>query len=60
MLGIDPLIIYHRLHVNPARGPMAQKRRNFVPEQVVINEAEIDKLLVAGFIKDNFPLPRID
>ncbi|CAL8996303.1 unnamed protein product, partial [Prunus brigantina] len=51
MPDIDPNIICHRLHVNPAYKPMAQKRRNFAPERVAIIEAEIDKLLAAGFIE---------
>ncbi|CAL8993620.1 unnamed protein product, partial [Prunus brigantina] len=52
MPGIDPQIICHRLHVNPAIKPVAQKRRNFAPGQVAIIEAEIDKLLAAGFIEE--------
>ncbi|CAL8153079.1 unnamed protein product [Prunus armeniaca] len=52
MPGIDPQIICHRLHVNPAIKPVAQKRRNFAPERVTIIEAEIDKLLVVGFIEE--------
>ncbi|CAL8992737.1 unnamed protein product, partial [Prunus brigantina] len=52
MPGIDPQIICHRLHVNPAIKPVAQKRRNFAPERVAIIEAEIDKLLAAGFIEE--------
>ncbi|CAL9029510.1 unnamed protein product [Prunus brigantina] len=52
MPGIDPQIICHRLHVNPAIKPVAQKRRNFAPERVIIIEAEIDKLLAAGFIEE--------
>ncbi|CAL9016033.1 unnamed protein product [Prunus brigantina] len=51
MPDIDPNIIGHRLHVNPACKPVAQKRRNFAPERVTIIEAEIDKLLAAGFIE---------
>ncbi|BBN67622.1 NAC domain containing protein 50 [Prunus dulcis] len=51
MPGIDPNIICHRLHVNPACKPVAQKRRNFAPERVAIIEAEIEKLLAAGFIE---------
>ncbi|KAI5325335.1 hypothetical protein L3X38_034409 [Prunus dulcis] len=50
--GIDQNIICHRLHVNPACKPVAQKRRNFAPERVAIIEAEIDKLLAAGFIEE--------
>ncbi|BFG20240.1 hypothetical protein CerSpe_065140 [Prunus speciosa] len=52
MPGIDPNIICHRLHVNPASKPVAQKRRNFAPGRVAIIEAEIDKLLAAGFIEE--------
>ncbi|KAI5336927.1 hypothetical protein L3X38_016196 [Prunus dulcis] len=52
MPGIDPNIICHQLHVNPACKPVAQKRRNFAPERVTIIEAEIDKLLAAGFIEE--------
>ncbi|KAI5322908.1 hypothetical protein L3X38_031980 [Prunus dulcis] len=52
MPGIDPQIICHRLHVNPVIKPVAQKRRNFAPERVAIIEAEIDKLLAAGFIQE--------
>ncbi|CAL9019173.1 unnamed protein product [Prunus brigantina] len=54
MPGIDPKIICHRLHVNPARRLMAQKRRNFALERVSIIEVEIDKLLTAGFIEEVF------
>ncbi|CAL8148956.1 unnamed protein product [Prunus armeniaca] len=50
--GIDPNIICYRLHVNHACKPVAQKRRNFAPERVAIIEAEIDKLLAAGFIEE--------
>ncbi|CAL2241574.1 unnamed protein product [Prunus armeniaca] len=52
MPGIDPNIICHRLHVNQASKPVVQKRRNFAPERVAIFEAEIDKLLAAGFIEE--------
>ncbi|CAL2256933.1 unnamed protein product [Prunus armeniaca] len=45
-------IICHRLHVNPAIKLVAQKRRNFAPEQVAIIEAEIDKLLAVDFIEE--------
>ncbi|CAL8077619.1 unnamed protein product [Prunus armeniaca] len=48
MSGIDPQIICHRLHVNPAIKPIAQKKWNFALEQAAIIEAEIDKLLDAA------------
>ncbi|KAI5343619.1 hypothetical protein L3X38_011495 [Prunus dulcis] len=52
MLGIDPDIICHWLHVNPASKPVVQNKHNFAPERVVIIEAEIDKLLVVEFIEE--------
>ncbi|CAL8168132.1 unnamed protein product [Prunus armeniaca] len=52
MPGIDPQIICHCLHVNPAIKSVAQKRRNFTPEWVAIIEVEIDKLLAACFIEE--------
>ncbi|CAL8155126.1 unnamed protein product [Prunus armeniaca] len=56
MLGIDPQIVCHRLHVNLDSIPVAQKRRNFAPKRVAIIEVEINKLLVAGFIEEVFYL----
>ncbi|KAI5317923.1 hypothetical protein L3X38_037630 [Prunus dulcis] len=52
MPDINPNIICHWLHVNPANKPVVQKRRNFVLERVAIIKAKIDKLLAAGFIKE--------
>ncbi|KAI5335482.1 hypothetical protein L3X38_025615 [Prunus dulcis] len=52
MPDIDPNIICHRLHVNLAYKLVAQKRHNLSPERVAIIEAEIDKLLAAGFIEE--------
>ncbi|KAI5356267.1 hypothetical protein L3X38_009162 [Prunus dulcis] len=51
MPGIDPDIICHRLHVNPASKPVVQKRRNFAPERVAIIKAEIDKFLAPDLLK---------
>ena len=52
MGGIDPIVITHRLNVNPSFKPVKQKRRSFVPErQKEINE-EVDKLLQAGAIRE--------
>lgn len=50
--GIDPRIICHRLHVNPASRLVGHKRCNFTSSRVAIVEAEIDKLLAAGFIEE--------
>ena len=52
MGGIDPVIITHRLNVNPYFKPVKQKRRSFAPErQKAINE-EVGKLLQAGAIRE--------
>ena len=52
MGGIDPVIITHRLNVNPSFKPVKQKRRSFVPErQKAINE-EVGKLLQVGAIRE--------
>ncbi|BFG41111.1 hypothetical protein CerSpe_273850 [Prunus speciosa] len=50
---IDLQIIIHRLHVKPTSKPVVQKRRNFAPERVAIIEAEIAKLLAAGFVEED-------
>lgn len=51
MLGIDHQIIYYHLHANPAIKLIVQKKRNFAAERVTVIKAEIDKLLVVGFIE---------
>ncbi|KAM2012356.1 hypothetical protein ACFX1T_024231 [Malus domestica] len=38
--------------LTPLPNCLIQKRRHFTPERVAIIEAEIDKLLEAGFIED--------
>ena len=41
---VDPVMITHRLNVDPSFKPVKQKRRSFVPErQKAINE-EVGKL----------------
>ncbi|XP_020412820.1 uncharacterized protein LOC109947298 [Prunus persica] len=50
--GIDPNIICHRLHVNPACKPVVQKRCSFASKRVAIIKAEINKLLAASFIEE--------
>ncbi|KAM1486976.1 hypothetical protein ACFX2I_001095 [Malus domestica] len=52
MPGIDPKVACHKLHVDPTAKLVIQKRRHFAPERVAIIDAEIDKLLEAGFIKE--------
>ncbi|KAM1699809.1 hypothetical protein ACFX2K_031112 [Malus domestica] len=52
MPGIDPEVACHKLHVDPAAKLVIQKRRHFSLERVAIIEAEIGKLLQAGFIEE--------
>ncbi|CAL2247035.1 unnamed protein product [Prunus armeniaca] len=52
MPSIDPNIICHRKHINPSNKPVGQKRHSFASEPVAIIEAEINKLLTAGFIEE--------
>ncbi|XP_074359805.1 uncharacterized protein LOC141699901 [Apium graveolens] len=52
MPGLDESVTVHRLHVDPNKMVVKQKRRNFAPErQQAINE-EINKLLTAKFINE--------
>ena len=52
MGGVDPVVITHRLNVNPSFKPVKQKRRSFSPErQKGINE-EVSKLLQAKAIRE--------
>ena len=52
MLGIDPLVIVHRLNVNLATSPIRQKKRVFTPERDKAIFEEVRKLLEAGFIRE--------
>ena len=52
MSGVDPVVITHRLNVNPSFKPVKQKRRSFSPKrQKEINE-EVGKLLQAKAIRE--------
>ncbi|XP_042400764.1 uncharacterized protein LOC121990755 [Zingiber officinale] len=71
LLGVDPSVALHELHVRPDARPVKQRKRDFSAEQDLIIRAEVEKLLEAGHIeeiqdlnkacpKDSYPLPRID
>ena len=51
MQGISPMIIQHKLNVNPERKPVQQRRRAFTLEQDQAVTEEVTKLLAAGFIR---------
>ena len=49
---IPPNIIQHRLKVDPEKKPVQQKRRVFAPKRNKAVMDEVNKLLVANFIKE--------
>jgi dsDNA-binding SOS-regulon protein len=54
MPGINPSIISHKLNVNPTFRPIKRKRRVFAPERNNAIMEEVDKLLMANFIREVF------
>ena len=54
MPSINPSIISHKLNVNPYFHPVKQKRRVFAPERNNAIMEEVDKLLMANFIREVF------
>ncbi|WZZ27514.1 hypothetical protein YC2023_010915 [Brassica napus] len=52
MFGIDPMIIMHKLQVDPLHQPVRQKRRKFAPERDGIINDEVKSLLGVGFIRE--------
>lgn len=51
MPGIDLRVAVHKLNVNFASRPIKQRKRNFTPERNQAVTEEVEKLLVAGFVK---------
>ena len=54
MPSIDPLIISHKLNVNPCLRPIKQKQGVFAPERNNTIMEKVDKLLTANFIREVF------
>ena len=52
MLGIDPLVIVHRLNVSPSFPPIRQKKWVFAPERDRAIGEEVQKLQEANFIRE--------
>ena len=52
MPGIAPTITEHRLNVDPHHRPVIQKKRHMGPEKAAAANAEVQKLLEAGFIRE--------
>ena len=52
MLGIDPLVMVHRLNVSPSFTPIRQKKRVFASKQDQAISEEVHKLQEANFIRE--------
>ena len=52
MLGIDPLVMVHRLNVSPSFPLICQKKRVFAQERDRAIAEEVGKLQEAGFIRE--------
>ena len=52
MPGLDPEVALHRLAVQDDVPPVKQTQRRFRPELLPKIEAEVDKLIAAGFIRE--------
>ena len=52
MPGIDPSVITHRLNVYPSSKPVRQKKRVFAPKRDNAIKDEVQKLMVAKFIRE--------
>ena len=52
MPGLDPEVVVHRLSVQDDVPPVKQAQRRYRPEILPKIEAEVDKLIAAGFIRE--------
>ncbi|KAM1054793.1 hypothetical protein ACFX2C_002110 [Malus domestica] len=52
MPGLDPIIAVHHLAVKPGTRPIKQTQRRYRSELIPQIEAEIDKLIESGFIRE--------
>ena len=52
MPSLDPIIVVHHLAVKPGTWPIKQTQRRYRSELIPQIEAEVNKLIEAGFIRD--------
>jgi len=52
MPGIALNVMEHWLNMDPRHKPVIQKKRHMGPERVAASNAEVQKLLEAGFIRE--------
>ena len=52
MPGIDPQVVMHHLNIKPDAKPVKQQQRRFRPDTMEAIEAEVQKLIECGFIRE--------
>ena len=52
MVGIDPILAFHKLNIVHVAKPVRQKVRRFHPDLHQIIQTKVDNLLKAGFIRE--------
>lgn len=52
MPGLDPKVAFHHLAIKKGARPIKKAQRRFRPELVPLIEAEANKLVEAGFIRE--------
>ena len=52
MKGIDPDLMCHRLNIDPRIPARRQKRRPLNPERAQALKDEVDRLIMAGFVRE--------
>lgn len=54
MPGIPSKVITHKLNIDPRYRSVRQKKRSFTPERQRVIDEEVNKLLVAGHIREAY------
>ena len=54
MVGIDPDVMCHHLNIDPDKKGVRQKRRPVSGERATVLQEEVDRLLKAGLVKEEF------
>ncbi|MFG1569959.1 hypothetical protein ACDT16_13830, partial [Staphylococcus aureus] len=52
MPGLDPQVAVHKLNIKPDAKPVKQQQRRFRPDVMDAIEAEVNKLIACGFIRE--------
>nr|GEW45937.1 reverse transcriptase domain-containing protein [Tanacetum cinerariifolium] len=61
MTGVPRSVAEHRLNIREGYSPVQQKKRGHAPERAKAIQAEVQKLVEAGIMREDcYPLPEID